>query len=139
MLRSFSNIPRGAIATRDAAGDPNGWLVPLWHTDSGEEIGQVYLTVVLPYQSKGPHLHKVRSGRFVCVKGNVEIVTRQNGKYNSEWTGEGYEFKPVRVPPGTPAEICNFGLEPAYVLNMPNPPWRKDETDEWPVEGWNPK
>lgn len=132
-------IPDGAISTKDIDGDSNGWLVPLWHIDSGERVDQVYLTVVLPYRTKGPHLHNVRVGRFVCIKGDVEIVTRENGKYRSEHTGEHYEFATVRVPPGTPAEICNYGLEPAYVINMPTPPWRADDTDEFPVEDWNPK
>jgi hypothetical protein len=131
--------PEGSILTKDIDGEFNGWLVPLWHVDSGEPISQVYLTVVLPYRSKGPHLHKVRAGRFVCLKGDVEIVMRENGKYRSEHTGEHHQFATVRVSAGTPAEICNYGLEPAYVLNMPAPPWRVDEQDEWLVEDWDPK
>lgn len=107
--------------------------------DSGECVDQVYLTVVAPFSRKGPHLHQVRAGRFICLKGNVEIVTRQEELYESQWSGEDHGYRTVRVPAGIPAEICNWEFEPAYVLNMPSPPWREDQSDECPVENWDPE
>jgi dTDP-4-dehydrorhamnose 3,5-epimerase-like enzyme len=126
-----------SIITNDREGYYNGWLLPLWHVDDGEQIDQVYLTVVEPGMSKGPHLHHRRRGRFTCVKGNVLIVLREQGGYRELWSGEDHHFAVVRVPPGIPAAIYNGGLDHAYVLNMPSPPWRPDEDDENSVSDWD--
>ena len=102
------------------------------------------MTVVDPGCQKGPHLHQVRRGRFTCIKGNVEIITRRcedttgNCLYAREWTGEDHGYVTVHVPSGVAAEIINHGDEPAYVLNMPTPAWRPDSRDEWEVMSWNP-
>lgn len=126
------------IKTQDAQGQPNGWVVPIWRADSGEKIEQVYLTVVFTGQSKGPHLHRKRCGRFTCIRGGVEIITRdQDGRYASvQLTAD--QPSTVTVPPGIAAEIYCFTLEPAFLLNMPTPAWSAEDPDEWPVEDWNP-
>lgn len=124
------------ITTKGAEGRENGWILPIWHVDSGLKVDQVYLTAVAPGERKGPHLHKVRCGRFVCVKGNVRIVIRENGKYRHAYSGDRHDFTEVYVAPGCPAAIYNDSHEEALVLNMPSPPWRADEQDEWPVEDW---
>lgn len=125
------------IETKSADGTPNGSVVLLWHADAGEPIGQVYMTTILPGQSKGPHLHRIRAGRFTCVRGTVKIVTRDaDGGYRTHLSGPDHGFATVRVPVGTPAAMYNVGDEEALVLNMPNPGWRAEEPDEWPVHGW---
>jgi len=124
------------IETKNEAGDPNGWLLPIWHVDSGLKVDQVYLTAVAPGKRKGPHLHMVRCGRFVCVRGNVRIVIRENGRYRHAYSGERSDSAEVYVAPGCAAAIYNDGTEEALVLNMPSPPWRADDQDDWPVEGW---
>lgn len=124
------------IGTTDGDGAPNGWLLPLWHVDSGEPVDQVYLTAVYPGMAKGPHLHMKRTGRFTCVKGDVLIVTRVDDEYREHWSGQGYSFATVRVPPGVPAAIYCLGRMPAFVLNMPSPPWRVDDQDDHEVIDW---
>jgi dTDP-4-dehydrorhamnose 3,5-epimerase-like enzyme len=130
--------PLQRIDTKDVAGNPNGWVVPIWRADSGEKIEQVYLTVVLPGTSKGPHLHHKRCGRFTCIQGGAEIITRdQDGRYASaQLTAD--QPSTFTVPPGVAAEIYCFTLEPAYLLNMPTPAWSAEDPDEWPVTDWNP-
>lgn len=130
-----------AIETRSGAG-PNGWLLPIWNAaEDGWRPEQVYLTVVAPGAQKGPHLHRKRCGRFVCIAGNALIVqrvmTHVGIAYVSLWTGATHDFAMVEIPPGVPAAIYNPGALPAYVLNLPSPPWRPDDQDEWPVEGWS--
>jgi dTDP-4-dehydrorhamnose 3,5-epimerase-like enzyme len=127
------------IPTKDIHGNSNGWLLPLWHVDSGEKIDQVYLTVVNSGAVKGPHLHTVRCGRFICIKGNVLIVMREGDGYREQATGDRCGFATVRVPPGIPAAIYNLGTDEAYVINMPTPPWRDEDRDEYPVPDWNYK
>ena len=125
------------IITKDTSGRENGWLLPIWHVDSGLKVDQVYLTAVAPKSHKGPHLHMVRCGRFVCVKGNVRIVIRENGKYRYACSGDRHDFAEIYVAPGCAAAIYNDDRhEEALVLNMPSPPWRVDEQDDWLVEDW---
>lgn len=127
---------KGTILTNDQRGFYNGWLLPLWHVDDDELIEQVYLTVIEDGMAKGPHLHLRRRGRFTCVKGNVLVVTLQEGSYHEFWSGEEHGFAVVRVPLGVPAALYNQGDELAYVLNMPSPPWRVGDEDEHEVLDW---
>lgn len=129
-----------AIPTKDASGAENGFLLPIWSSAlSRYRPEQVYLTVVNPGCSKGPHLHQRRRGRFFCIKGDVEIIIREPGPYVIYRTGESFGFGCVEVMPGLAAMIRNIGTEPAYVLNMPDRPWTPEDQDEWPVEGWDYK
>lgn len=122
------------IPTCDDHGQPNGSVIPIWHSDEDLPIGQVYLTTILPGMSKGPHLHKVRSGRFTVVAGEVLIVVRSSPQLYTPYVCAPYST--IAVDPGHPAALYNLGKTEALVLNMPNPPWRVDDTDEWPVENW---
>jgi dTDP-4-dehydrorhamnose 3,5-epimerase-like enzyme len=136
------------IQTKGADGQANGYLVPLWNVHEHDWApDQVYLTVVAPGCTKGPHLHKKRHGRFFCIKGNVEIIERlyDFGEHPARWssyvstlTGEDHDYAMVEVPPCMAAAIVNHGDTPALVLNMPTPAWTADDPDEWPVEDWNP-
>lgn len=131
---------RQPIETRSGTA-PNGWLLPIWNSaEDNWRPEQVYLTVVAPGAHKGPHLHKRRCGRFTCIKGNVLIVmrmpTHMGLAYQMLATGEEHEYATIAVRPGIPAALYNLSTKPAYVLNMPSPPWRPDDEDEWPVEGW---
>jgi dTDP-4-dehydrorhamnose 3,5-epimerase-like enzyme len=131
------------ITTKDDRGAPNGFLVPIYNVnDAFPEVErrphQVYLTVCAPGARKGPHLHQKRWGYFTCIKGNARIVVRTADGYESAWTGEAHAYATIEVPAGMPAMIENPGAEDAYVLNMPSPAWRADDTDEHPVDGWDP-
>lgn len=123
------------IKTYNQNGLQNGEVVPIWHIDQGPPISQVYLTTVFPWCVKGPHLHKIRRGLFCCVYGSVLIVTRVEGKYTTHSLKRGDPA--LEVPPGVPAAVYNPNGYEALVLNMPEPPWREEERDEWPVEDWD--
>lgn len=127
------------VVTRGKDGEYNGWLLPIWNaTESDYRPDQLYLTVVNPGCVKGPHLHLKRAGRFVCVKGNVKIVTRTLDAYTEHFTGDEVTngFQVVSVPPGVAAAIYNVGDVPAYVLNMPTPAWTPEDQDDNPVIDW---
>jgi len=125
------------IPTKDKSGEPNGYLIPLWSVNEAPWLrpDQVYVTVVDPGKSKGPHLHMKRRGFFHCISGQVAFILRVDGYYVR------YEASPnngpVIVPPGTPCEIRNVGPSPAFVVNMPSPAWAKDDQDDWPVDDWD--
>ena len=127
------------IETKGADGRPNGYVLPIWNSrESDYRPDQVYLTVVLPHRSKGPHLHKKRTGYFSCIQGNVKVILRTDGQYITHWLGPDDANFPLHVPPGTACEIRNSGCVPAFVLNMPSPGWSREDQDEWPVEDWKP-
>ncbi|MDO8970241.1 MAG: WxcM-like domain-containing protein [Saprospiraceae bacterium] len=123
------------LITNDKQGKPNGYLIPIYniHDDfflSGKEPQQVYLTVIAPHAIKGPHLHYIRTGYFICIKGNIRIVVKTPQGYQEYFSGESYEFLSVEIPVGVPAALQNLGDEEALVLNMPNPAWTADMNDE---------
>jgi dTDP-4-dehydrorhamnose 3,5-epimerase len=126
------------IVTRDAEGEENGFLVPIFNVHDGlvaatQYPQQVYLTTVAPKSVKGPHLHLKRWGLFTCIKGNVRIILRTDQGYEEFWSGEDHAFRTVQVPAGIPAALQNTGEEAAYVLNMPAPAWRPEDQDEHAV------
>jgi dTDP-4-dehydrorhamnose 3,5-epimerase-like enzyme len=129
--------------TRDINGNPNGYIVTLWNVHEQEwKPDQVYLTVVNPGCAKGPHLHGKRCGRFICIKGNVDLIKqyKENDQthYIYDRTGEDYDYRLIEVPAGVAAELRNTGNEPALVINMPTPAWRPEDQDELPIDDWDP-
>lgn len=127
------------ITTYGSDGQPNGYLVPIWNAleQPDQRPDQVYLTAVAPGAQKGPHLHKIRCGRFICIKGDVRIVTRTpDGAYQTSFSGESYHFRKIHVAPGVAACIYNDSDAEALVLNMPTPAWSSECPDECPVEDW---
>jgi dTDP-4-dehydrorhamnose 3,5-epimerase len=124
--------------TKNNSGVPNGFVVPIInvhdHFVADEQWPkQVYLTVAAPKEIKGPHLHYKRWGLFTCIKGDIKIVVKIDGKYLEYFSGENYEFQTVQVPAGIPAALVNIGDVDAYILNMPSPSWHPDDLDEWDV------
>jgi dTDP-4-dehydrorhamnose 3,5-epimerase len=123
------------FTTRDETGEANGFLVPLYniHDDffeAGKHPQQVYLTTILPGKIKGPHLHFVRTGFFTCIKGNVRVVLKKDGVYETFYSGEDHDYNSIEVPIGIPAAVQCLGDEEAYMLNMPNPAWTPEMNDE---------
>ena len=124
------------ILTKNLEGDTNGFLVPLYNIndgffDKGKEPEQVYLTVISPNKIKGPHLHYIRTGCFTCIKGNARFILKTQEGYQEIYSGESYDYKTVIVPTGIAAALQNLGKEDALILNMPNPAWKPDMSDEY--------
>jgi dTDP-4-dehydrorhamnose 3,5-epimerase-like enzyme len=134
-ILSFTH-PR--IATRNAQGGENGFLIPIFNVHDGivapeQHPQQVYLPVVAPRSVKGPHLHLKRWGLFTCIQGNIKVVVRTDDGYQEYWSGEAHGYATLQVPAGIPAMLQNLGDDEAYVLNMPAPAWSADDQDEHPV------
>ena len=124
------------ILTKNLEGDTNGFLVPLYNIndgffDKGKEPEQVYLTVISPNKIKGPHLHYIRTGCFTCIKGNARFILKTQEGYQEIYSGESYDYKTVIVPTGIAAALQNLGKEDALILNMPNPAWKPNMSDEY--------
>lgn len=126
------------IETVNRDGEYNGWLLPIWNeTTDNWRPAQVYLTVVAALSSKGPHLHRKRHGRFICLRGNVRVRRRDpEGNYSDAMSGDYVGNRWIEVPPGWAAQLINDHAREALVLNLPSPAWTADDPDEWPVEDW---
>lgn len=125
-----------SIKTKDSGGNYNGFVLPIWNAAYDDyRPEQAYITAIEPGCVKGPHLHMKRRGAFTVIRGIVKIVTRVNGEY-TEHHCSWMDPKTVYVEPGTPAALYSLDDETALVLNMPTPPWKADDQDEWPVEDW---
>lgn len=130
--------PHPTFTTRNTAGDPNGWLVPIYNLHDGfvapeNQPHQVYLTVCDVGEIKGPHLHLKRWGFFTCIRGNIRVVARTDQGYEHHFSGQDYQFATIEVPAGVPSALQNIGDEPAYIINTPSPAWRADDRDEHEV------
>ncbi len=127
--------PHPTINTYTVAKEANGFLVPLYNVNeetlySEGPVEQVYLTVIAPLASKGPHLHYIRSGSFTCISGNIRVVVKVGDRYEVFYSGEKHGYATIQVPQGIPARLDNLERGPALVLNMPKPAWRPDMHDE---------
>jgi len=124
------------ILTHDCAGQSTGFLLPIYNANDPffatcHQPEQVYLTVVEVGKIKGPHLHMIRKGLFICIKGCVRFVLKvPSVGYHSIESGDGSESVLVEVPSGVALAIQNIGKEDAYILNMPAPAWTPSMNDE---------
>jgi len=114
-------------------GHVNGRMVPIWKDWENiiKKVPQmVYVTEVKPGEMKGPHLHKIRTSYFVCIKGKVVFIIRDpTGKYHEIETS--YENPNlIEIPKNYPACHINLSTETSMVLALVNPAWRPDNRDE---------
>ena len=114
------------IETRDAYGQPNGWVLEIVSDGDGftqHLQGQMYLTVAAPRLFKGYHAHATADYFVTCIKGRIrEIVYTGRTERKETEMGDG-NFKTVFVPKGSPHAIENIGQEEAYVLIYRHPSW----------------
>lgn len=128
------------IATRNRFGQENGYLVSVVDIEDGflprENFPHhVYLTVVNPGEVKGPHYHKQRYAMYTCIKGNVKVVIKLEGKYKFLYSGEKHDYATIWVEAGIPTAIVNLESDEAsFVLNTPNPSYLETSGDDFPVE-----
>ena len=111
----------------------NGFLIPVWR-DWDKTITvqpkMVYMTTINPGEIKGPHLHKIRHSYYVCIKGKVVFIIKQDsGKYLEIESGE-EEPVLVEIPKNRSSAHINLSNEPSIILALVNPSWKPDDRDE---------
>lgn len=130
--------PCKKVITKDLkSGQPNGFLVEVVSAKDGwtEHIdGQVYMTTVPSGVFKGFHIHQKKVDHFTCLKGNIFVVTYENGQYKEYVSGED-SFNTIKIPPTVPHGLYNFGDEEAYVVNYCWPPYDPVNPDQTEWEG----
>ena len=89
----------------------------------------VYVSSVNPGEIKGPHLHTKRDSYFVCIRGKVIFVAKdEKGKYLEI---ESSEKKPVliQVPKNFISAHINPTNEVSTILTLANPAWTPNEDE----------
>ena len=119
--------------TKDISdGHVNGSLTVIWRDwDKILEVEpkMVYVSSVNPGEIKGPHLHTKRDSYFVCIRGKVIFVAKdEKGKYLEI---ESSEKKPVliQVPKNFISAHINPTNEVSTILTLANPAWTPNDDD----------
>ena len=126
----------------------NGSLTVIWR-DWDKIINEpkmIYTTLVNPGEIKGPHLHSKRTSYFVCVKGKVVFIIKDNtGKYH-EIESSQEDAKMICVPNGTSSAHVNISEEPSTILVLADIAWKPNDNEmsnvkfeDYSWEKWNIK
>ena len=110
----------------------NGSLVVVWRDwdkliPSDPKI--VYVSSVNPGEVKGPHLHTKRDSYFVCIKGKVVFIIKDDqGKYHEI---ESSEEDPVlvQIPKNYPSAHINTSSEISSILALASESWRPNDDE----------
>ena len=110
----------------------NGFMIPVWR-DWDELISSepkmVYISSVNPGEIKGPHLHTKRDSYFLCIKGKVVFIIKDNrGKYHEI---ESSEEDPVlvQIPKNYPSAHINTSSEISSILALASEAWRPNDDE----------
>ena len=111
----------------------NGWLIPVWRNWDkiiSVQPEMVYITSVNPGERKGPHLHVIRHSYYVCIKGKVVFVIKEDSGNYLEI--ESSEENPVlvEIPKNYSSAHINLSNESSIILSVVNPSWKPDNRDE---------
>jgi dTDP-4-dehydrorhamnose 3,5-epimerase len=121
--------------------DERGYLMEILRSDDPffEKFGQLYLTVVYPGVVKGWHYHERQVDHFCVVKGMAKVVlyddragSKTQGEVNEFFMGEKNPTL-LRIPAGVLHGMKGIGTEPAFIVNTPSEPYRRDKPDEFRI------
>jgi dTDP-4-dehydrorhamnose 3,5-epimerase len=110
----------------------NGSLVVVWRDWDKlipSDPKMVYVSSVNPGEVKGPHLHTKRDSYFVCIKGKVVFIIKDDqGKYHEI---ESSEEDPVlvQIPKNYPSAHINTSSEISSILALASESWRPNDDE----------
>lgn len=110
----------------------NGSLTVIWR-DWDDIIKNhpkmIYITSVFPNEVKGPHLHTKRSSYFICIRGKVVFVIKDNeGKYH-EIISDANEPSMVYVSKNVYSAHMNLSKETSSILTLADIAWRPNDDE----------
>jgi dTDP-4-dehydrorhamnose 3,5-epimerase len=112
-------------------GNINGDLTPIWR-DWDKIIPDpkmIYITSVVAGGRKGPHVHKKRTSCFVCIKGKVVFIIKdENGQYLEI---ESSEENPIliQVPKNIASAHVNLSKNESSVLTLADIAWKPNDNE----------
>ena len=110
----------------------NGSLTVIWRDwDKILEVEpkMVYVSSVNPREIKGPHLHTKRDSHFICIRGKVIFIAKdEKGNFLEI---ESSEKKPVlvQIPKNFASAHINPTNEVSTVLTLANPAWTPNDDE----------
>ena len=110
----------------------NGSLTVIWRDwDKLLEVEpkMVYVSSVNPGEIKGPHLHTKRDSYFVCIRGKVIFIAKdEKGNFLEI---ESDEKKPVlvQIPKNFASAHINPTNEISTILTLANPAWTPNDDE----------
>lgn len=123
------------VTTFDHEKNENGFLIELYK--DGDKT-TAYLTAATSGAFKGYHLHRVRSARYVCIKGKMKITLIKPGTLEKEeYILDASSPQRLFIPHNIATGLENIGDEDAWLINYPDPPYDpslKDEQVEYSQE-----
>lgn len=133
---SLANLQEAKkVTTFDHQKSENGFLIELFK--DGDKTS-VYLTSAKPGAFKGYHLHRVRTARYMCIKGKMKIMLIKPGeKTREEYILDAATPQRLFIPIDIATGLENIGAEEAWLINFPDPaydPSLKDEQVEYSLE-----
>jgi dTDP-4-dehydrorhamnose 3,5-epimerase len=103
------------------------------------QFGQCYISVSYPGVIRAWHYHKKQTDYFCCIKGMIKVPLYDSregsatyGEIDELFIGE-HNLAVVKIPIGIMHGFKVIGHEPAYLLNFPTEPYRRDDPDEYRV------
>ncbi len=121
------------VKTYDHSKNENGFLTELFK--DGEKT-TVYLSAAKPGAFKGYHLHRVRTARYICIKGKIKVIMYKD-KVREEYVLDAKNPQRLFIPINVATGLLNIGTEEAWIINFPDPPYDpslKDEQVEYTEE-----
>jgi hypothetical protein len=124
------------IKTSNVEGSENGTFTPVWRDWDSKYIidpQMVYHMTIAKGGSKGPHLHKGRTGYITCLTGKVALVIKTSNKYEKIICDSNTPTT-VEILPGVGLLAINIGNGTASLINICSPAWHPDNQDSYSVD-----
>ena len=110
----------------------NGFLIPVWR-DWDKTISvkpeMVYITSINPGERKGPHLHIIRHSYYVCIKGKVVFIAKENSGHYLEIESSEDEPILIKIPNNIPSAHINISKDVSTVLTLADVAWRPNDNE----------
>ncbi|ABX12045.1 sugar 3,4-ketoisomerase [Nitrosopumilus maritimus] len=132
MNSKIKEIPLETHPTKDTRSNKiNGTLSVIWRDWDKfieNDPKMVYVSSVHPRGIKGPHLHKKRNSCFVCIKGKVIFIVKENGKY-TEILADENNPKMVYIPKNVPSAHINLSENISSILTLADISWKPNDNE----------
>ena len=132
-MDGIAGISLETFPTKDVNDDHiNGKLTVIWRDwdkilKSNPKM--VYISHVNPHEIKGPHLHTKRDSYFVCIRGKVVFIAKDNSGNFHEI--ESSEENPVlvQIPKNIASAHINLSDGISTILALANPAWQPNDNE----------
>ena len=126
-------IPLESFPTKDIDDQHiNGKLTVIWRDWDKILPGEpkmIYVSSVSPNEIKGPHLHLKRISYFVCIKGKVIFIIKDNdGNYHEIESDENNPTL-VQIPKNIPSAHINLSKDSSTILAFTDISWKPNDNE----------